>query len=317
MVQRAGRIDRIGTEFDTLWIYNMFPDAGLERLLGLVESLSRKIADIDQAGFLDASVLGEAVHPRNFNTLRRIRDEDGSVIEEEEQFTELVSNEFLAQQLRQLLDAGGRQMLDSLPDGIHSGLLRLKARGVFFYFQVSPKGSDRLHFWRYLDLQNGKVSDNRYIIANLIACDRDAPRVVEPEILGSIFDHQETVIVDILRSHRDQEAIKVVPRTVEPIQQTVATLFQNYMNHPDVERLRVITAMRTLNGPMLAIQVKDLRKAFKRFQEDGDITRFLGEVERICSETGASDMSVPTSVAPARMIEREDLRLICFDVISG
>jgi hypothetical protein len=26
MVQRAGRIDRIGTEFDTLLIYNMFPD---------------------------------------------------------------------------------------------------------------------------------------------------------------------------------------------------------------------------------------------------------------------------------------------------
>src|SRR6202162_744773 len=72
MVQRAGRIDRIGTEFDTLWIYNMFPDEGLERLLGLVDSLSRKIANIDRAGFLDASVLGETVHPQDFNTLRRI-----------------------------------------------------------------------------------------------------------------------------------------------------------------------------------------------------------------------------------------------------
>jgi len=37
----------------------MFPDAGLERLLRLVESLSRKISDIDRIGFLDASVLGE------------------------------------------------------------------------------------------------------------------------------------------------------------------------------------------------------------------------------------------------------------------
>ena len=26
MVQRAGRIDRIGTNFDVLWVYNMFPD---------------------------------------------------------------------------------------------------------------------------------------------------------------------------------------------------------------------------------------------------------------------------------------------------
>ncbi len=103
MVQRAGRIDRIGTEFETLWIYNMFPDQGLERLLGIVQSLSSKIADIDRAGFLDASVLGETVHPRNFNTLRRISEEDGSVIEEEEQFTELASSEFLMQQLKMLM----------------------------------------------------------------------------------------------------------------------------------------------------------------------------------------------------------------------
>ena len=44
---------------------------------------------------LDASVLGEEVHPRTFNTLKRIEDEDNSVIEEEEQFTELASSEVL------------------------------------------------------------------------------------------------------------------------------------------------------------------------------------------------------------------------------
>src|SRR4030095_151434 len=72
MVQRAGRIDRIGSTFDEIIIHNLFPDVGLEKLLGLVESLSQKIAQIDATGFLDASVLGETVHPRNFNTLRRI-----------------------------------------------------------------------------------------------------------------------------------------------------------------------------------------------------------------------------------------------------
>ncbi len=132
MVQRAGRIDRIGTDFDTLWIYNMFPDEGLERLLRLMESLSEKITAIDATGFLDASILGETVHPCNFNTLRRMRDEDGSVIEEEEQFTELATGEFLMQQLRNPLDGGGKQMLESLPDGIHSGLIKSGAKGAFF-----------------------------------------------------------------------------------------------------------------------------------------------------------------------------------------
>jgi superfamily II DNA/RNA helicase len=134
MVQRAGRIDRIGTNFDTLWVLNMFPDEGLEKLLGLVESLSRKIASIDQSGFLDASILGEVVHPQNFNTLRRIEEEDGKVVEEQEQFVELVSSEFLLQNLKNLLDSGMRQMLENLPDGIHSGLMRQEAKGIFFYF---------------------------------------------------------------------------------------------------------------------------------------------------------------------------------------
>jgi len=74
------RIDRIGSDFPVLWVYNMFPEEGLERLLRLVESLSRKINDIDRTGFLDVSILGEIVHPQNFNTLRRIMGEDGKVV---------------------------------------------------------------------------------------------------------------------------------------------------------------------------------------------------------------------------------------------
>lgn len=59
MIQRAGRIDRIGTDFQTLFIHNFFPDAGLDRLLGLVASLQNKIRQIDEVVGLDASVLGE------------------------------------------------------------------------------------------------------------------------------------------------------------------------------------------------------------------------------------------------------------------
>src|SRR5947209_1605519 len=194
MVQRAGRIDRIGTSFDTLWALNMFPDEGLEKLLGLVESLFQKIASIDRSGFLDASVLGEIVHPQNFNTLRRIEEEDGKVVEEQEQFVELVSSEFLLQNLKTLLDGGMRQMLEDLPDGIHSGLIRQGAKGVFFYFSAQQNvgahlasaqpdtgvrndmraHSSREHYWRYIDLSDnkrgGRIEDNRYVVTNLIQC---------------------------------------------------------------------------------------------------------------------------------------------------
>ena len=198
MVQRAGRIDRIGSRHPLLWVYNMFPEEGLEKLLRLVETLSRKITDIDRSGFLDVSVLGETVHPRNFNTLRRIFDEDGSVIEEQEQFAELASNEFLLQQLRNLLDSGAREMLEALPDGIHSGLARAGERGVFFYFTApGESGEGRRHFWRYYDLTRDRVLDNRFLIANLIACAPDTPRVVGD---CDVFAVQDKVIDDILGS---------------------------------------------------------------------------------------------------------------------
>jgi hypothetical protein len=296
----------------------MFPEKGLERLLGLVESLSKKIADIDRAGFLDASVLGETVHPQNFNTLRRIRDEDGSVIEEEEQFTELASNEFLMQQLRTLMDLGGREMLESLPDGIHSGLVKSGAKGVFFYFQAPASEGGTHHFWKYFDLKDQRIIDNRYIIANTIACDRDTIRVIDPEMFRSVFDLQEKVIEETVRSFEEQRALESAPRSVDPIQQTVATVLQGYLNHPDVDRRHTIEIIRFLNQPMLAVQVRDLRQAYKEFQRMGDIKTLLNTIDDFRNKFGTQETNSSNGKpGPFKKLNREDLRLICFDIVTG
>ena len=317
MVQRAGRIDRIGTEFDTLWIYNMFPDEGLEKLLGLVESLSRKIDGINQTGFLDSSILGETVNPRNFNTLRRIRDEDGEVIEEEEQFTELVSNEFLLQSLRNLLNTEGREMLEELPDGIHSGLIKPGNRGIFFYFQGRPESGERLHFWKYYDLKTNEMIDNRFIIANLIACERDTPRVVDPDMFSQVFDVQEKVIGNILQSFDRQQALEKAPRTLDPIQQTIATTIQSYINHPDIDRGGAIAAIKFLNEPRLAVQIKELREIYKTFTKDGQAKQLIDKISHMIKKTGVNEKRETTLSTSSRInLQREDLYLICFDFIS-
>lgn len=313
MVQRAGRIDRIGTKFRTLWIYNMFPEEGLERLLGLVQSLTDKISAIDRTGFLDASVLGETVHPRNFNTLRRIREEDGTVIAEEEQFTELASNEFLMQQLRELLNREGKGQLKSLPDGIHSGLARDRAKGVFFYFKAPDPGREgQLHFWRYYDLREKRIIDNRYLIANVIACAPDTPRVVDDY---DVFGLQEKVIEHILQTHQRQQAMQTAPRVIDPIQQTVATAVQGYLQHPKVERSQALDAIRYLNQPLPGVQVKELRNAFKAFQKDQVIDALLQVVLSLKSRYGTAS-GIESGVS-GKSLHQEDLHLVCFDYICS
>jgi hypothetical protein len=275
--------------------------------LGLVESLARKIASIDRAGFLDASVLGETVHPRNFNTLRRIRDEDGAVIEEEEQFTELVSNEFLQQQLRAFLDAQGREWLDAMPDGIHSGLAKAGAKGVFFYFRADTE-KGKHHFWRYYDLNTGRITDNRYLIANLIACQPDTPRV-----LGDydIFKLQDAVIEDILRSFEEQRGLESAPTTLDPFQQTVATTLQGYLNHPGVKRSELLQVIRFLNAPMVGVQLRELRSLHKAFRDTKDPAPLVAAILKMEDKYGATEGQRTSTIG--QKLSSDALRLICFD----
>ncbi|MBN2575668.1 MAG: helicase, partial [Deltaproteobacteria bacterium] len=314
MVQRAGRIDRIGSPFDTLWIYNMFPDAGLERLLHVVENLSEKIAGIDRLGLHDASILGEAVNPRNFNTLRRIERQDGSVIDEEEARSELASSELLAQQLRILLEAGGRQMLEDLPDGIHSGLLRRKAKGAFFYFRTRDGISPRRHLWRYVDLVEERVTDNRHAIAGLIACEEGTPRVVDPDLRGQVFDLQKRVVDDIVQGDRDQASLDSAPRPLDPVQQQASVQVQAHMNDPGVDRDRAVAALRLLGRPMVGAAVKRLRKFLKAFENQRDVAQLLDGVLALTSTTAGP---TPGTGLAANAIKSEDLHLVCFEFVAS
>ena len=82
MIKRAGRIDRIGSPFKEIYVYNFFPEEELEDLLRLVEVLQNKIRNIDSAVGLDVTVLGEEVNPKVFGVIRRIKEQDATIFDE-------------------------------------------------------------------------------------------------------------------------------------------------------------------------------------------------------------------------------------------
>ena len=143
LVQRAGRIDRIGTEFDLLHLHSFFPEPDLEDLLRLVATLQSKIEAIDDQGLHDASVLGETPHPRAFNEVKRIEAEDASILDEEERSLELASSEGLRLQLQQAMQQGYDQQMEELPDGIHSVRTVRGDRGIFFCFEAHPDSPEQ------------------------------------------------------------------------------------------------------------------------------------------------------------------------------
>ena len=237
-------------------------------------------------------------------------------MDQTEEFTELASNEFLQRQLKQLLDAGGLDKLTELPDGIHSGLIKQGVKGVFFYFKaVLPNGNAR-HFWRFLDLDTGKIVDNRFYIANLIACSPDTPRYVESDMHEQRFDYHDQVLEDVIESVKRLIGIEAAPGTIDPIQNTVRTELQQFLNHPKIQRPRLINALKFLEQPMLETQKKRLRKAFEAYGLDEDIIALVQSIEDQMSEFGFKKEGTKKPAQELTEISKENLRLICFDFIS-
>jgi len=314
MVQRAGRIDRLGSSFDSLHIYNMFPERALEDLLGLVRSLTAKIEVINQTGFLDASVLGEVVTPRDFNTLKRIADEDESVIEEQESFLELASSEALLAELQKVLSTDAQRWLTDLDDGIHSGLERRGTKGMFFYF-TAPRDSGRAHFWRYYDLETRRIIDNRYHIMQIIACSPDTPRFPPPYQEVDVFAIQDKIIESILGDVAQQEAAVIVNKPVSEEQTLVSQVLQGHLNNPGFDRKELRELRQFLKQPLVGASVQQLRKVLQTYSSTNDVRGIIETVRALYQHQGEFSSDGSSDKKRVSRIKRDDLKLVCYEYI--
>lgn len=69
MIQRNGRINRLGSNYDEVLIANARPNEDLETYLKLVRRLERKIDTINSTVGNDQSILGEEANPIEFNDM--------------------------------------------------------------------------------------------------------------------------------------------------------------------------------------------------------------------------------------------------------
>ena len=76
MVQRNGRINRLGSSFEQVKIYNFRPEDQLDKFLRLMLKLQEKIQVIGASVGLDSSVLGENITPKQFGLIENIYSDD-------------------------------------------------------------------------------------------------------------------------------------------------------------------------------------------------------------------------------------------------
>ncbi len=210
MIQRAGRIDRIGSPFNEIYVYNFFPEEELEDLLRLVSVLQNKIRDIDSSIGLDTTVLGEEVNPKVFGVIRRIKEQDETIFDDLEKEV-FGGGERFYQPLKDYLRDKAVAELESIPLGIHSGLVR-GVKGIFFYYKY---GSD-FHFWYLYDVTTKDFMKNKTKILDFISCPPDEGRVI-PDFFEKIYEVNKEIVNDIEASYKEAEQRESVDPSLREI----------------------------------------------------------------------------------------------------
>jgi hypothetical protein len=174
------------------------------------------------------------------------------------------------------------------------------------------------NFWKYYDLKTNSILDNRHVIATLISCGYDTPRIVDQEIYRSIFAVQEEVIANLLEGHEEKVALQTAPQAIDPLQQTVSTVVQQFLNQPQVDRKRAVRVIAFLNGPMQNVQVSELKRIYKVYQQTQSIAELISDLEAMQEAYAGEGHPVPPSTngKQPQKLKREDLQLVCFEVLS-
>lgn len=180
LIQRFGRIDRIGSNHDVIFGYNFLPETGLEKNLGLKLKLRNRIQEIHDTIGEDAAILDKS-EQLNEEAMYAIYEKRGTQLglyEEEEEFLDLNEAEEILRQLRKD-DPSEYERIAGLRDGIRTAKSS-SHKGIYVFCEASyPENADIKGYQQLflLDEQGTVVS-------------RDVPRILGslkcgPELTGS------------------------------------------------------------------------------------------------------------------------------------
>ncbi len=199
LIQRFGRIDRIGSEHDAIYGFNFLPETGIEQNLGLRERLGYRIQDIHDTIGEDAAILDRS-EQLNEDAMYAIYEGKGdqlSLFDDDEDLMDLNEAEEMLRQLRRD-DPEEFERIANLRDGIRAAMPK-SSPGAYLFCQAG----------RYQQLflldEGGKiVSRDITRILSAIKCDADLPGGRLPADYNETIMRAKSVFAQEIR-HRQTE----------------------------------------------------------------------------------------------------------------
>jgi hypothetical protein len=269
LIQRLGRIDRIGSKYDAVYAYNFLPETGLDKNLGLRRKLERRIREIHETIGEDAAILdpSEQLNEDAMYTIYT-RGEIGRY--EEDGVDEFVDLNEAAEIVRQLRD-DEPELYDeivTMRDGVRCGSRSDRPGSVVFC---------RAGRYRQLFLvdDDGEVITREIPrILNLLRCEPGTPAEPLPEGYNEIvmgvkrqFDRE------VQERRAEQEHTVSLTHAQRYVRRELNLLYKQTEDEDLRQQIAVLEAAFTRPGPLPTV-----RSELNRIKREGIMGEALLEL---------------------------------------
>jgi superfamily II DNA/RNA helicase len=314
IVQRAGRVDRLGSDHEIATSAVFLPEKELEDLLKLLEKLEDKIQKIAATIGIEATILGEKENPKNFNAATRIKNVDPTLLDDLERASELLPMETPFQFILAYLKKVGAKNLEAIPLGRRSGKLSdLNGLIVFYREKNNPEG---MHIICY-DFKNGKFDHYNDIawLFRKIECKDEEPLLIP---ISGYEGFRQFNLIDAKAKQEILTAInapldarlaqKIKPKNQREVTQEILTAFTTGKVAKD-EALRIY---QILNQENLVAWEDDFAEYLDEYLRHQNIKALLTSLEQLFQKYR---IDIREKRRP-KALEPEDLEVVCYMFLS-
>lgn len=186
LIQRAGRVDRIGQNADTIFAHTFLPADGVEELIRLRKRLKDRLAaNAEVVGSDEIFFEGDEKE----QVIRDLYHEKAGILDGEEDETEVDLASYAFQIWKNATEANPKllKIIPDMPDVVFTAKAHTpterEPEGVLVYMRTAD-GNDSLG---WINKNGESVTESQYVILKTAACAIDTPAVPRAE------DHHELV----------------------------------------------------------------------------------------------------------------------------
>ena len=314
LVQRHGRVDRLLSKHNRVFLRTFFPDTQLDDLLGLEERVRRKLA-------LAAASVGVAAAPIEHGAeidqslsetrteIEKIQSEETDIFEKGGTDSASQTGEEYRHELRNILNTDLRETIINLPWKAGSGMVKGKQSGHFFCAKIGDQ--TYLRFVPSGVFDPGEVIEELGTCLRIIECTEETKRVMDDNSLELAYEAWDVAQENIHgRWNFYTDPSNLQPRVRKLNREVDDFLLNNPPSDVDQEKLNEISD--TLLSPWPMREEKKLREIW-----DGDFPSLQEKASALVKavkETGIEPYEVPMNFP---VIEREEVRLVCWLAIQA